>query len=290
MSPTTPQPGPAGAPERFTRMSHKAAAQVIAHYSTSFSLATSLLSRRVRRDIRSLYAMVRIADEIVDGAAAGASPGDVLELLDGYEEAVFAALSQPLVTDPILHAFADTARRCRFDPEHLRAFFRSMRADAAGKSAPLGEYIYGSAEVIGMLCVDVFIAEEQYSAARRDVLDEGARRLGAGFQKVNFLRDIADDEAGLNRDYLAGAGRLDEGRKQELVSEIRADFAAARDTIDALPMSVRAGVHTALGIFEELNDMIDRTPAEQLYHERLSVPRARKAVLALRAMREAARR
>lgn len=272
--------------ERYDRMSERAAAEVIAHYSTSFSLATRFLAPRVRTDVRNLYAMVRIADEIVDGAAGDEAPG----LLDAYEEQVRAAAEQRFHTDPVMHAWARSARRCQFDDDHLRAFFASMRRDlhqSTYETEEFNAYVYGSAEVIGLMCVAAFVAEEPVDEARRAQLDEGARALGAAFQKVNFLRDLAEDRDDLGRTYFPQLhGRaIDDAVKDELVADIRTDLAAARRAIPLLPRSARGAVAAAEALFAELTQRIDATPAATLATTRISVPRHRKLYVTARALR-----
>ena len=169
---------------RYDQAASRAAAQVMGRYSTSFSLATRLLRGRVRADIRHLYAVVRIADELVDGAAAQAHT-DPAAALDAYEKTILAAPQQRLHTDLVVHAYALTARRCGFPREYLAAFFHSMRADLKQReysSAELQDYIYGSAEVIGLLCLQIFLAEESVSPADRTAMERGARALGSAFQ------------------------------------------------------------------------------------------------------------
>lgn len=237
---------------RYDRACDRAAAQIIAAYSTSFTAATRLLRGQVKHDIRNLYAMVRIADELVDGAGAEAAQDpaaqDPAALLDAYEQQVLAAPGRRLHTDPILHSYARTARRCGFNPEHVKAFFRSMRTDLTAQTfapAELEEYIYGSAEVIGLMCLDVFLADQPTPANRAD-LERAARRLGAGFQKINFLRDAHFDHTHLGRSYLEGTSRA------ELLDDARADLAHARTRIGDLPVQARIGVAAATDLYDAL--------------------------------------
>lgn len=281
---------------RYNVMSRRSAHQVIATYSTSFSLATGLLGSRVRKDIRNLYAVVRIADEIVDGAAAeaGCSREEITQLLDDYEQVVLQAPSLPFHTDPVLHAYADTARRCNFDPEQLRAFFTSMRRDLHQNSYDPGDfqdYVYGSAEVIGLLCLDIFLVGKSVSPAQRRDLQEGARALGAAFQKVNFLRDLAEDSEDLGRTYFPELEDrvLDEPTKDRLLDDIDADLAAARKVIPLLPLSARAGVLAATDLFGELSRRLRVTPANTITTTRASVPRATKLGILARAVANAPR-
>lgn len=274
---------------RYDQAASRAAAQVMGQYSTSFSLATHLLRGRVREDIRHLYAVVRIADELVDGTAHQARI-DAAAALDAYEAAILAAPEKRLHTDPVVHSYAITARRCGFQREHLVAFFDSMRADLTQReysASELAEYIYGSAEVIGLLCVQVFLAEETVSAADRATMDRGARHLGSAFQKINFLRDLGEDSSILGRAYFpeAAGGELSEAAKSALIAEIRRELAAADEAIHLLPLSARVGVRAAADIFAELTNRIAATPAAELKTTRISVPNGTKAWLAARAVR-----
>ena len=262
----------------YDRMARRAAAGVIGTYSSSFSLAVGLLPRRVRADVRNLYAVVRIADEIVDGAAARAG-ADPVALLDDYERAVLDP--RPLHTDPVLHAWAGTARRCRIDPAHMRAFFRSMRADATGERCDIGEYIHGSAEVVGLMCLDIFAGPSSPEVR------EAARRLGAAFQKANFVRDVGEDVHGLGRAYvaaLAGEGEFTDAVKDRLLDDVEADLAAARPGIAALPRDVRPAVAAAEAIYADLVRRLRATPAADVLRRRVRVPGPRKALLAARAV------
>ena len=281
---------------RYDRMAVKAAHKVISSYSTSFSLATGLLSPSVRRDIRNLYAMVRIADEIVDGTveAAGASHRECEQLLDDYEAAVLAAPAQRFHVDPVLHAYAQTARRCDFDPAHVRAFFASMRRDLTQSSHDQGsfdEYVYGSAEVIGLLCLQAFLVDHPVTDAERRRLEAGARSLGSAFQKVNFLRDLREDAGVLGRSYFPGVDitSLTEDDKSRLVAEIRGELADAAAVIPLLPPTARAGVLAATNLFAELNERIDATPAAELARRRISVPRRTKAAILAKAVARSSR-
>ena len=281
---------------RYDRMAVKAAHKVISSYSTSFSLATGLLSPSVRRDIRNLYAMVRIADEIVDGTveAAGASHRECEQLLDDYEAAVLAAPAQRFHVDPVLHAYAQTARRCDFDPAHVRAFFASMRRDLTQSSHDQGsfdEYVYGSAEVIGLLCLQAFLVDHPVTDAERRRLEAGARSLGSAFQKVNFLRDLREDAGVLGRSYFPGVDitSLTEDDKSRLVAEIRGELADAAAVIPLLPPTARAGVLAATYLFAELNERIDATPAAELARRRISVPRRTKAAILAKAVARSSR-
>lgn len=263
---------------QYDAMSIASAHEVIARYSTSFSLSTRLLKGQVRTDIRNLYAMVRIADEIVDGTAreAGIDHNDIEAMLDNYEQQVLNAPHQRFHTDPVLHAYGLSARRCGFKDEHVKAFFASMRRDlnqSGYDKKDFESYVYGSAEVIGLLCVAAFMVDHHVSETERAQLDDGARRLGAAFQKVNFLRDLAEDTDGLGRDYFPQLQNkeLTEETKKDLVDDINADLAAAYAVIPLLPRSARVGVRAAADLFQELNNQIDALPADHVATTRVSV-------------------
>lgn len=280
---------------RYDEMADRAANEVIAAYSTSFGLATKLLAPRVRRDIRNLYAMVRIADEIVDGTADQADITDIAAALDTYEQQVRQAPATRFHTDPVIHAFAQTARRCALNDEHLAGFFRSMRTDLHTSTydpASLDEYIYGSAEVIGLMCLAVFFAEDraQVSDAQYAELEDGARALGAAFQKINFLRDYWEDSAELGRSYFPGTEQqLTTDIKDEIVADIRQDLDRARSVIPMLPLSARIGVVAATNFFTELTTLVDRATVEELTQARISVPHRTKARICAAAMVQAPR-
>lgn len=263
--------------ETYDKTARRASGKIIAGYSSSFSLATRLLAEPARTDIRHLYAVVRIADEIVDGTAleVGANPA---KLLNEYEEQVRKAAEQKFHTDPVMHAFAMTARRCNFKDEHLRAFFTSMRRDldsSAHDAASFDSYVYGSAEVIGLLCLDVFLADRKTGAKEREQLDAGARHLGAAFQKINFLRDRHEDFEILGREYFPEGTTL-----EAILSDIRDDIEIARTVIPGLPLRARAGVLAATGIFEELTSQLADSRSGKT---RISVPRRKKLGIAVRA-------
>ena len=279
---------PAAFLAQYDAMCDRAAAQVIGAYSSSFSLASRVLAPGVRRDIRNLYAVVRIADEIVDGTAVDAGE-DPAALLDAYERQVLEAPARRFHTDPVLHAYAGSARRCGFAEEHIRAFFASMRCDAQQTTYSPDEfatYVYGSAEVIGLLCLTAFLRGTQVSAADRAEMEAGARALGSAFQKINFLRDLGEDGSALGRTYfpqLRGHS-LDDATKDDLVAGIRAELDRAGRAIPLLPGSARVAVAAAEALFRELTDMVDNTAADELAVRRISVPTRKKLLLTARAV------
>lgn len=280
----------------YGALAEHVSATVIGRYSTSFSLATRLLPAGVRDDIRNLYAVVRIADEIVDGAAgvAGAAGGtkrtDVRGVLDDYEDRVLAAPGRGFHTDLVLHAWACTARRCGIDPEHMRAFFSSMRSDleqVVHDRDSLARYIHGSAEVIGLMCLDIFLAHAgPVSGRQRAWLEDGAAALGASFQKVNFLRDLADDRDVLGRLYLPELqdGPLTVAVRDRVLDEVDAGIAEGRRRIPDLPSGCRAGVASAAALYAELSARLRRSTPEQIVGTRVRVPAPVKASLTARAL------
>lgn len=283
--------------DRFTRTAETATTDVIRSYSTSFGLATRLLGRRHRQHVRNVYAMVRIADEIVDGVAreAGLDRQAQDAALASYVADTHRAMRTGYSSNIVLHAFAQTARACGIGEDLTEPFFDSMRTDIA--AGDTGEehfvaydadahdrYVYGSAEVIGLMCLRVFIRAAEPSAADRAALERGARQLGAAFQNVNFLRDLADDTERLQRGYLTPAGRLTDADRDEWVRTVRAQLDDARTAIPLLPRDCRAAVRSALALFSALASRVARTPVETLYRRRVRVPDAVKLLLAARAV------
>lgn len=263
--------------QHYHAAASQSAGRIISYYSTSFSWSTRLFPAPIRHDIQALYAVVRIADEIVDGAAAEAKAPDIRALLDGYEQQVLHAADATFHTDPVLHAWANTQRRCQFSGDHLRAFFASMRRDldpSPHDAASLDSYIHGSAEVIGLMCLDIFLVGHHPSEEDKATMADGAQALGSAFQKVNFLRDLAEDTDQLGRDYLR---QLDAETKREWCAEIRAELARARRATLLLPPGARRGVLAATGLFANLNERIDSASVDDLRSRRIRVPAPRKA-------------
>lgn len=263
-------------------------ATVIDQYSTSFGLAARLLSPGVREAVRSIYALVRIADEIVDGAAAGAgvTVATQRELLDELEHETMLAIARGYSTNLVVHAFANTARQTGINELLIAPFFASMRRDLSSEpftASGVDEYIYGSAEVVGLMCLRCFLLEAPRSVSEVVDLELGARRLGAAFQKVNFLRDLAADSEALGRNYFPGidpAG-ITEGEKIRILDDIDADLAAAERVLHLLPRGSRSAVTAAHNLFARLSRKLRATPAEQLLEARVRVPNPEKlAILA----------
>ena len=293
MSAASRQPGYL---RRYNRMAARSSAQVIAQYSTSFSLATRLLREPVRTHICNLYAMVRIADELVDGTAAeaGVTAVEIAALLDSYEEAVVAAPQRGFHVDPVLHAWADTARVANIPAEYVRDFFAAMRRDLHQSTytadADLDEYVHGSAEVIGLMCLRIFLIDDK-AAGEPAEIEDACRRFGAALQKVNFLRDLAEDSEKLGRQYFPTkrTGVLTDAEKDSIINDIREDLAVAKQAIPQLPGAARAGVLMAWLLFNELTDRLAAATVPKIQRTRIRVPAHVKARFGVQAVAEAAR-
>jgi len=281
----------------FTRTAERAANQVIAAYSTSFGLACRLLGPRHRQHVRNIYALVRVADELVDGvtAEAGLSYTEQCDALAHFVDETRRAVKLGYSSDLIIHAFAQTARAARIDESLIDPFFDSMRMDlgerSAAQAAPLRfdadahqGYVHGSAEVVGLMCLRVFMRDENIDDGDAAALQHGASRLGAAFQNINFLRDLADDTTRLGRSYLGTSEHLEDQDRMDWVRTIRAQLADANAVIPLLPRDARAAVRSALSLFTALTDRIEHTTVDELYRSRVRVPDAVKAGLAARAV------
>jgi phytoene/squalene synthetase len=263
----------------YDRVAHETAGVVIRRYSTSFGLACRLLDAAPRAHIENIYALVRLADEIVDGGAteAGVENAMARQLLDELEQETHVAMRRGYSTNLIVHAFAGTARSTGIDESLTAPFFASMRADLTETEhthESFASYVYGSAEVVGLMCLRAFVLDCAYTPEQHARLAEGARRLGAAFQKVNFLRDLAADFETLGRSYFPGVdvASFDEATKNRLLDEIDDDLRAARATIPDLPSGCRRAVALAHGLFLELSRRLRRTPADELIRSRVRVP------------------
>jgi 15-cis-phytoene synthase len=266
-----------------------AASSVVIHrYSTSFGLASRLLRKDTREHIEHVYALVRVADEIVDGPATEAGLDHALAgtVLDELERDTERAMTTGFSVNPVVHAFARSARETGFGSELTAPFFASMRMDldrTEHDDESFARYVYGSAEVVGLMCLRAFLYRQGEPVAAEDPrLVSGARSLGAAFQKVNFLRDLRADFLELGRSYFPGVDvrTFDEATKARLVADVQADLDAAAVTIPMLPSDARHAVALAHGLFQELNDRIQATPAERLVTTRVRVPNPVKAQLA----------
>lgn len=263
----------------YNRAAGETAAVMIKAYSTSFGLASRLLPQQTRQQIETIYALVRLADEIVDGvaAAAGMPSADIRRTLDRLEQDTEDALNTGYSSNLVVHAFAQTARRTGIGSGLTAPFFRSMRADLTRgehTQASFDDYVYGSAEVIGLMCLLCFLDGRDLPADKEKRLREGAQRLGAAFQKVNFLRDLAEDFEALGRSYFPGITVADftEADKHRLLDDIEADLYVSGAAISELPRDCRAAVALAQELFAELARRLRSTPAARLRTTRIRVP------------------
>ncbi len=276
---------------RYNAAALRTSGEVIRCYSTSFGLASRLLERRTRGSIEAVYALVRVADEIVDGAAAGAGldPAAVRALLDALETETERAMGTGYSTNLVVHAFAVASRECGIDATLTRPFFASMRADITQSEhtqESFDRYVYGSAEVVGLMCLRAFLVGRTVPAAEQRVLVDGARHLGAAFQKINFLRDLAEDFSTLGRSYFPGVrpGRFNETDKHRLLDDIDEDLRISAAALPGLPASPRRAVALAQGLFTELAVRLRSTPAEELLRARIRVPNPVKLRILARAL------
>lgn len=273
---------------RYDAAARAAADCVIEEYSTSFGWSTRLLHEPVRTHVRSIYALVRVADELVDDARQPWGQARRSTLLDGLQAEVHAALEHGGSANLVVHAFARTAVEHGIDGELIDPFFDSMRADLSVQvhdPASLSGYLYGSAEVVGLMCLRVFVDGDD---ARYRALAPGAQRLGAAFQKVNFLRDLKADQEELGRTYFPGVDlrSLTDAGRDRLLDDIDADLAAAAAVIPELPRSSRCAVHASHALFAELAARLRRTPAEVIVRQRVRVPDLVKARIVARSLAE----
>lgn len=269
----------------YSLAAHRASKEVIYSYSTSFGMATRLLSKEVRHHVENIYALVRVADEIVDGSAAeaqakGAELDPEVEL-NAFEQETYRAMQLGFSTNLIIHAFAITAREVGISKDIVEPFFYSMRQDLTEKEhdqASFDTYVYGSAEVVGLMCLAAFVHGGSYTKEEKVALVKGARALGSAFQKVNFLRDLSADFKRLGRSYFpnVNVSNFDEQTKARLVADINEDLKVSAQSLPLLPKSARAAVTAAQLLFTELNQTIGNTEAKKLIETRISVGNAKK--------------
>lgn len=267
--------------ELYTDTSYALARQLTLRYSTSFSQSSSLFSTSIRKHIFAIYGLVRIADEIVD-TYQGASAAT---LLTDFEAETYAAIEAAYSTNPIIHAFAVTARKFSIDTTLIGPFFESMRMDlipAPYTSETYSRYIYGSAEVIGLMCLKVF-TEGDEKAYRQ--LEPSASALGAAYQKVNFLRDFASDYYDRQRVYFPNVqfDSFDEAAKAVIIRDIEHDFDTALPGLAQLPTTAKKAVTVSYMYYSALLKKLKTTPAETLQRERIRIPNWQKTALFVQA-------
>jgi phytoene/squalene synthetase len=276
----------------YLKAAESSASVVIRNYSTSFGLASKLLAQPIRQHVENIYALVRVADEIVDGAAdeARAEGGTIApdKALDELEAETYRALNDKFSTNLVVHAFAHTANATGFGRELIEPFFASMRMDLTDiehDQESFERYVYGSAEVVGLMCLQAFLVGTKHSAEEKSRMVAGARALGAAFQKVNFLRDLSADANKLGRSYFPGIvpEELTEVQKRELVADIDSDLKVSAAAMPLLPKEARRAVAAAHMLFEQLNQRIGNTPASKVITTRIRVPNQTKALILLKA-------
>ncbi len=250
-------------------------------YSTSFASAIRLLHKDLRNPICNIYGFVRLADEIVDSF----HEHDKRKLLGEFRTDTYTAIHSGISLNPILNSFQRTVNTYRIDHALIEAFFRSMEEDLDRQQHDVNsykDYIYGSAEVVGLMCLYVFCNGERNVY---DKLAPAAQALGAAFQKVNFLRDIRADYTGLSRTYFPGCdfNNFTSEQKTEIENEILMDFRKAYEGIRQLPVKCRFGVYVAYKYYLSLFRRIQNLEPVLVLEKRVRVPNYRKAMIILRA-------
>lgn len=264
----------------YTKTAMECSALMTRRYSTSFSLGIRMLEKSIRPDIYAIYGFVRLADEIVD-TYLDKDPASELRRL---REETFRAIEQGISFNPVLQAFQHTVNAYRIPKDYIQAFLHSMEMDLeeqAYNRTLYETYIYGSAEVVGLMCLKVFCGEDEKLFWS---LVEPARKLGSAFQKVNFLRDIKSDLEDRKRVYFPGLDitrfpRLD---KQQIEREILAEFEEAQLGINRLPKNCRKGVQLALDYYRGLLEKIAGSQPEELLQKRIRISNFHKIMLLIR--------
>lgn len=267
--------------ELFHKVSHECSRSVTLRYSTSFSSAIKLLHRDLRQPIFNLYGFVRFADEIVDTF----HEHDKQLLLQQFKTETFEAISRGISLNPILNSFQQTVNDYKIDHHLIHAFFNSMESDLTQNCYDrqgYEEYIYGSAEVVGLMCLYVFC---EGNTAQYQKLKQPARALGAAFQKVNFLRDIKTDFVDLSRIYFPGCDfhNFTERDKLQIQDDIEADFCEAYKGILQLPIKARFGVYVAYKYYYSLFKKIKQIEPKYILQKRIRIPNYHKAFIVVRA-------
>jgi 15-cis-phytoene synthase len=249
-------------------------------YSTSFTRGIKTLHKRFHDPIYAIYGFVRLADEIVDTF----HEYDKRKLFDNFRSQTYMALEQRISTNPVLHSFQLTVSKYNIRRKLIDAFLHSMEMDLELKTTDqevYEEYIFGSAEVVGLMCLHVFCEGDE---VLYESLVEPAKRLGAAFQKVNFLRDMRSDYKERGRTYFPGVdfNQFDNETKKKIEADIDADFKAAYPGMMRLPAEVRPGVYTAFIYYRELLKKIQKVPAGKVKQMRIRVPDIEKIILLMR--------
>ncbi|MEQ3662044.1 MAG: phytoene/squalene synthase family protein [Flavobacterium sp.] len=254
----------------FDQVSNECSIKVTKKYSTSFSSAVKMLAPSIRQDIYNIYGFVRFADEIVDSF----HDYDKEFLFDRFQKDLNFALDQKISLNPILNSFQYTVNKYNIPKKLITSFMKSMKMDLYKSeyktNEEYNEYIYGSADVVGLMCLQVFVKGD---IEKYNELKDSAMRLGSAFQKVNFLRDLKADFEELNRTYFPNTdlSQLDENSKQEIIKEIESDFEAAFIGIKKLPIEARFGVYTAYRYYKKLLLKLKKTPSTEIKNSRIRV-------------------
>lgn len=262
----------------FDDVSFKCSKLVTKNYSTSFSLAVYMLSPSIRDAIYSIYGFVRFADEIVDSFHGFEKEN----LINDFETEYYKAYKAGISLNPILNSFQITVKEYNIPDDLIQAFLKSMKLDLIKSDyhskAEYDEYIYGSADVVGLMCLKVFVKGNN---TKYEQLKEEAMRLGSAFQKVNFLRDLKDDNLVLNRNYFPGVdlNSFDEKAKRMIINEIEEDFSVAFQGIIKLPIEAKFGVYTAYVYYKKLLKKLKNTPCHEIGNARIRVSNYTKAGL-----------
>jgi len=262
----------------FDTVSFKCSKLVTKNYSTSFSLAVYMLSPNIRGAIYSIYGFVRFADEIVDSF----HDYDKEKLINDFEKEYYKAMEMGISLNPILNSFQHTVKQYNITDDLVQAFLKSMKLDLVKSTyntpTEYEDYIYGSADVVGLMCLKVFVngKTEKYEQLKHE-----AMRLGSAFQKVNFLRDLKDDNLVLNRNYFPGVdlNTFDENSKTAIINEIEEDFRIAYQGIVKLPIEAQFGVYTAFVYYKKLLKKLKKTPYSEIGNSRIRVSNYTKASL-----------
>lgn len=255
----------------FDKVSYECSQNVTKTYSTSFSSAVKMLAPSIRQDIYNIYGFVRFADEIVDSF----HDFDKKELFSLFEIELENAFKHKISLNPILNSFQHTVNKYQIPSELIDAFMKSMKLDLSKKEYKTTEeyieYIYGSADVVGLMCLKVFVNGDEN---KYNELKNSAMRLGSAFQKVNFLRDLKADFEELNRTYFPNTdlSQLDETSKLAIIKEIEEDFDAGFEGIRKLPIEAKFGVYTAYVYYKKLLSKLKKTPSMAIKNSRIRVP------------------
>ena len=267
----------------YDDVSYKISKRLTESYSTSFSWGIKAFASEYRYPIYAVYGFVRIADEIVDTF----HDHDKAELLHRFREDTCEALGKGISTNPILNSFQKVVKEYNIDWEFIDAFLTSMEMDLSNSSykrANYDKYVYGSAEVVGLMCLRVFCKNDK---EKFELLREPARMLGSAFQKVNFLRDIKSDLEERGRIYLPNVHyemEVNDKNKKVLEEEIEKEFKEALNGILQLPIGVKLGVYSAYLYYYILFEKIKKLTVQELKQRRVRISNFRKVFLLLKSI------